>query len=429
MNATRSGFRRIAATAALAAVLAAGAAAGDARDAYRDGQNALVDGRFADAESLFRQAIAERAEAKVGTFRRDYLPYYYLGRALEGQGRCREALDAWTEAERQGQVLKSAEDATDLAARQQRCQDRIRALDAARTAAEQAVARARKAEQTLSRLAETPDLAALWSDGDPSFAAREQAARERLAGAARLLEPAAGEDPAPFQEAKLQANQAAGELDQVTADAQARLAEIRDAASSALGRLEAAEFRARSELRQVAFLEPFPPEVGRRAAALRRALDDTVAKKATAAPAQLDRLGRALRDAAASLRQAAQGPPESLRNAVEAYLGGRYEEVLATLDGESFRDPRAAAEACLLRSAARYALYVLGSEQDAEMGAALHREVLACRELKPASQIDAKFFSPRFIAFYESLPALDEETEQSGGEGEDAESLGTERPE
>ena len=67
--------------------------------AYERGQVALVEGRPAEAESAFRGALAARPEPgcrlrTYGVRVRDYAPWYYLGVALEEQGRRDEALAA-----------------------------------------------------------------------------------------------------------------------------------------------------------------------------------------------------------------------------------------------------------------------------------------------------------------------------------------------
>lgn len=386
----------------------AAAAAADARS-YKNGLNALADRRYPDAEKYFREAIADRSDERSGGLRKSYLPHYYLGVALSEQERCAEALEAWRASEGQGQVQRTEDEGKELPRRKQRCLDKIHELESARGAAEQAVARARKASQTLARLRESPELAKEWSAGEPSLETREEKARRELEEAARLLGAAAGEDPAPHQQAKTLANGAATAFDEIRSEAQTRLTELRDATSSALERLEASEAKARAGLGQLAHLEPFPPELRKIAVAVTQALDETVARKAEAGAAELGRLRQDLDAAAARLAEAAQGPPATLRAAAEAFLAGRHDDVLATLQGEAYRDPRAVGQACLLRAAAGFELQERSEEPDPERAAALRREVLECRKLVAAARIPPRFFSPRFIRFYENPEAGREE--------------------
>lgn len=399
-------LRILAACLALAGCGAAAAAA-DARS-YKDGLNALADRRYSDAEKHFRDAIADRSEERSGGLRRTYLPYYYLGVALAEQGRCAEALAAWQASEAQGQVQRSEEEGRELPGRKQRCLDQVQELESARNAAEQAVARARKASQTLARLRESPEIASRWGaaepSGAPSFALREAAARGELEEAARLLGAAAGEDPAPLQQAKTLANRAATSFDELRSDAQARLTKLRDAASSALERLEASEAQARARLGQLAFLEPFPPELRKSAVAVTQALEEIVERKAEAGAAELARLRQNLDEASARFAEAAKGPPGTLQAAAKAFLAGRHDDVLVALEGEAYRDPRAAGQACLLKVAARFELHERAGKRDPEAAAVLREEVLACRKLVATAKIPQRFFSPRFIHYYDNPP-------------------------
>lgn len=399
-------------SALLLAVGWAETSAADARS-YKNGLNALDDARYADAERYFREAIVDRSEERSGGLRRTYLPHFYLGVALARQGRCADALEVWKESEAQGQVQRTEEGA-ELPGYKQRCLDRVGALDSARGAAEQAVARARKASQTLGRLREGSPLADLWSRGEPSLAAREAAARERLEEAARLLGSEAGEDPGPLQQAKTQANQAATEFDEIRSDAQASLAELRDAESNALERLQASEAKARAGLGQLAHLEPFPPELRRKAVAVTKALDETVERKAEAGADELVRLRQTLDAAAAGLAEAAQGPPGTLRAAAEAFLAGRHDDVLATLEGETYRDQRATGQACLLRAASRFELQQRARDRDPAKAAALREDVLGCRKLVAAAAIPTRYFSPRFIRFYQDPPEPEAGADEDG---------------
>lgn len=414
-------FDRVGRPAAVIAVLLAwllpALAAADARDRYKDGVDALKEGRFPAAEQAFRDAIAERAEERVGTFRRDYLPHFQLGVALEEQNRCREALASWAESQRQGEIEKAAAENAELRRRTQRCEEKVRELDAARAAAEQAVARAREAALAMKRLQAKPELAAVWNDGEPSFAGRQQDVLQRTGEAERRLGAIADSHGVrPLQEVKMLANQVVGEIEAFVADAEARLRSIQDAASSALDRLQAVEQRATDELGAVAYLQPYPPELGRRVEELRQTLQAVAADKRSASPQALAALQARLEDDLSRLQQAAAPPPAGLRTAVKAFLSGDYESVLATLEGERYRDPRAAGQACLLRAAARHAFWVLSGETEDELLAALLTDVEECRRLRPPPPIPARFFSPRFLRFYENPPPPEGDAEAVEGE-------------
>jgi len=75
---------------------------------------ALKGGKFERAEEKVREALKEESQAREwilisGGTRYPYLPYYVLGAALSGQGKCPEAVDAWRESLRQGQIQQNKE--------------------------------------------------------------------------------------------------------------------------------------------------------------------------------------------------------------------------------------------------------------------------------------------------------------------------------
>ncbi len=405
-------------TVAVLAVFGAAPSSGQARESYRKGVEAVEADRFAAAEAELRAAIAERGEERVTSLRRDYLPHYYLGIALAGQGDCLGALSAWAVSEQQGQIQQARRNEhQDLRTRRKGCVTRIRELDAARTAAEQALAGARKAASFLEELHRTAELAAAWETGDPSFASRQRDAEARLEETDRQLRSASqGIDPVPLGQARSQAEKVAEELDAIASDARERLGEITSAAADALDNLETLEQSAHGEYGSVAYLSPFPEQLGRRVAALQRDLNQVTERKASAGSDELARLTSALRDSLASLRRVAKGPPQELKTAAEAYLGGDFEGTLVALAEAGFREARAAGYACLLRAASRHALYVYGGKVEEELLAELQDDIATCGALEPPPKIPPRFFSPRFVRFYEStLEAQARSAAEAGG--------------
>ncbi|HRQ65422.1 MAG TPA: hypothetical protein PKZ76_11290 [Xanthomonadaceae bacterium] len=93
--------------------------------------------------------------------------------------------------------------------------------------------------------------------------------------------------------------------------------------------------------------------------------------------------------------------PAALRNALDAYLGGRYGDVL-DFDPTALPDARARAHGHLLRAAARHALAQLGDPRGNDQGA-LRADVRAARREQPGISIDATLFSPRFRSRFAEL--------------------------
>ncbi len=99
-------------------------------------------------------------------------------------------------------------------------------------------------------------------------------------------------------------------------------------------------------------------------------------------------------------RPRASAAAESLRPALEAYLAGRYADVLR-LGARPAGDPRVGWHLQILRAAAAYQLAELGSGPDD--AATIAREAAnEARRLDAARRPDATFYSPKFVAFYGS---------------------------
>ncbi|RMH22312.1 MAG: hypothetical protein D6696_03750 [Acidobacteria bacterium] len=394
---------------ALAALLIAaalpGVARGEWREHYNRGREAFAAGRYAEAVEALQAALAERSDERPGgglLSGRRYTPRYYLGAALAELGRCREALAHFADAEAQGAIQKTPDHA-DLLRRRHACEERLRRLETARRTARAAVEEMEQAARGLAALRRMPALAEAWEQGEPSLAQLEdQAARQARQARQRLAAGEAGDDLAALAAAAEQAQRAAIAYRDAADEARSRRQAIDQATASALETLEATEASAHRALRSVADLAPYPPRLGARVAALERLLERVVATKGSARPAELAALTDELKKAMASLAAASRRPPEPLIDAVEHYLAGDYEGVFEALAERPFKDPRARAHSCLLRAAAAYAMVQLDGAQE-ERGAAtrLARALDDCRALRSPPAPDRRFFSPRFIAFFD----------------------------
>lgn len=91
----------------------------------------------------------------------------------------------------------------------------------------------------------------------------------------------------------------------------------------------------------------------------------------------------------------AQRVPAPLLEAFRNYLGGRYAEVIR-LNPDSFGDPRARAQALLIRAAARQ----IQGELDGTGADAARADIRAVRAINPSLAPDPALFSPRFRSLY-----------------------------
>ncbi len=392
-------------------VLVAGVASATPKETHKLGVAAIESGRWADAERFFREAIAERPQEKFNRLLKSaYLPHYYLGIALAEQANCKSALGSWAESNRQGHIQKS-DLAGDLNRRRERCQSHLRQVEAVKTEVGQLLSQVGDASTSLSSLSKTPELTALWNHGEPSFGSRQQSADKKLADARKRF-AATGENLDRFDRAKSLANSALAELNAVVTDARQRLGQLNADAAAALGQLEEVEQSARRVLRSISDLAPYPRRLASRVATVDRTLKEIQESKSGSSAQRLNELAGALSASLSALRSAARRPPKELSQAVEAFLGGLYQDALALLDVPSLSDnPRTKPHVCLIRAASGHALWVLGGEQDDALRDLAAEAILACVEetteasqpssLKPSLPLSLKFFSPRFVEFHD----------------------------
>ncbi len=413
----------------------AGLASATPKETHKRGVEAIEAGRWEDAARFFQEAIAEKPEEKVRLIGADYLPHYYLGVALSELGRCRSALDALKESERQAQVQKS-DHAADLTRRRTRCQDHLRRVTAAKQAVEQILTEAGEAAAALKNLSHAPELAPLWDQGSPSYGSRQRGAEMGLAKAReRFAAGGEGGEIARLDEAKSLAETALAELKATRADARRRLGELNAAIAAALEQLEVVEDGARKLLRSVADLAPYPRRLGSRVAAVDQILKQIAETESAANPQQLSEMAGELTDAMAALRRASRRPPRELSQAVEAYLNGSYEDALALVDDDHLkRSAQARPYVCLIQAASHHGLWVLGGERDDAARDLAVEAINGCAESTPDEEppslpLSSKIFSPRFVDFYNAavqadLPPMELEGDDGGPEPPVAEPAG-----
>ena len=93
-------------------------------------------------------------------------------------------------------------------------------------------------------------------------------------------------------------------------------------------------------------------------------------------------------------------PPTKLRRAVDAFFAGDYEETVRLLGTIPSSPAKTRAHALLLRSAARYTLFLLGGETDYALRGMATADVTACRKADRDLVPDEEVFSPRFRDFF-----------------------------
>lgn len=377
-------------------------------DGYKDGLDALEAGEWVAAERHFRAAIEDKPEARKRLFAKPYMPYYYLGVALAEQGRCEEALEAFTESEHQGLITEQAEEHADLERRRQACRQRIERrneVDAALAAARQAVEAARAEAQSVASLRQAPDLARRWGQGSPSLARREAQAQSRLDEAVRVLEAfrRGQDDPGTLRQVTEAARQAREELASILADARSLRGEVRATREGLLDELDGAAEQARSALDASRDLAPYPPSITAQRREILRLLEQREALATSATLDEIESLRDRLRQAARTLRDESAGPPGELLAAAGALFSGRYGQVLELLEDRTFPNRRANAHAHLLRAAARYYLYEAGERQDETLLDAARKDAAVARRMDSGVTLPERAFPPGFRKLWDEV--------------------------
>ncbi|HVS03905.1 MAG TPA: hypothetical protein VMT16_14155 [Thermoanaerobaculia bacterium] len=402
--ATAAPSRASSAFAAVLALTLAAAAAADYKESYRRGLDAIERQQWREAVQHLRLAIAERPEASgllSGPLFRRYTPHYHLGVALAESGDCRGAIEAFDASQQQGKLGR--DEVADLEQRRAACQRLVQGVDAAVTAAQEAVDAAAAEAFAVAGIERSPVMGNVWGEGAPSFADRQEPATARLAEARSALR--SGQERlslADVERAAALAAEARSELVRLRRDAEARQAALEERASRELAEMGRVVDSAERDLRYVrGQLAPLAPRAAAAADALAAAIQEAgqvgMATPISALEALHDRLRRDLRE----LRAAVKAPPERLLAAATAYLRADYERVLELLAGAELGEERAAAHACLLRAAARWGLAAMAVEEErSALLDAAHRELGSCGAEDRGVEPLARAFPPDFRAFY-----------------------------
>jgi hypothetical protein len=349
--------RKAAGSVLLAALFATAPLYADYRDSFQRGYQAINRGRFVDAISLLHQALAEKPNESgemvtiIGSFSVQYLPHYYLGVALARGGNCPAALREWEQSESQG-VIKTSSEAGALRESRAKCGGDPQVV-LAKTAATTVLDTAQAQDKTLHDLLERPRGREVVAR-DPDLPNRQHRLEQTLSS---IADQVARSKTTPEASAALDAaTGAARQMHHLLEQARTIVAEAREAAEQ-------------------------PP---------------APAAQATP-PAPVPSAGKTPRMPAPP---AATAETEALHTAGRAFFAGDYGGTLGALRAVGFTNRRAGAQAALFQAAARMAQYWLGGEQDEALVRQAQEDVAACKRLNRTLRPSAKFFSPRFVAFF-----------------------------
>lgn len=398
-------LRRLLAFVAVFAVLSSGSPvfAAEFLAHYKAGLAAVQNEDWETARDRMGRAIEIQPKSKVrikkALYFKHYLPHHYLGMALFNLGDCVGALVAWQESTAQGVIARLPE-YEQLAAGRQVCLQHRSELESSLVEAESLIAAASVAALRAQRDMEEVqgrEIAELETLSD-----RFQTARTLLEQAEGLLAQADGS----LEKLQRSAAAAAGAQDgfefvsiELAKRLQAAAAEQVETRAT-LNQLVVAGVRA---LEASEYLEPYPPGIADHRQRLEALVTRVGDLEVTAGNEQLVGLARQLRQTVAALERATTAPPTELTAAAEAFLGGRYRQVLELLADTEFDSSQATAQAHLLQAASLFALSRSQEGMDPKLLERARREVLSSLSLDEAVPIPSpRVFSPRFIEFFEA---------------------------
>jgi hypothetical protein len=442
----------------LLVLLSAGAPAlaQDYQTPFVEGMRARDQKNWSDAISNFQAAAAARSGEAAdrvplyGMRTALYLPHYYLGEAYANSGNCVAALEQFAESERQGVVQKTGEYKGLLNLRA-RCQGMVapRVVETPRPAApaplptvvavvaapqsqapapsptenaqvqqtfreaQSEVARAEAAATAEAKLHDSSAGSGFWQK-DPSLGAREKKAKEDLAAARGALEEGKARGDISrlrsARDAAARASQEFGDLQRLVSDGQKIViaSQVTAVPSPLLRDINSRIKSAGQLLADASRSRSLPAEAAGPKADLERLLGKSQ-KLNSATPSEQKAFADQLKSATLRFTDALRPTPAPVAAAVpprllegaSAYFAGDYARAALTLESApDSSDRHAVAEARLIRSAARYALYVIGGAKDSGLQQRAAQDASDCRRLDPGVSPSRKVFSPRFVQFF-----------------------------
>ncbi|HVR28120.1 MAG TPA: hypothetical protein VMS86_01185 [Thermoanaerobaculia bacterium] len=385
-------------------LLAAAPGEGQYLNAYKAGLEAIEAQDWEQAASSMSAAILERRDEKmklpVRLFRRPYIPHFYLGYARFKLDDCDAALAAWAESDRQG-VLAKLDEAEVARRGREECAQRTRQreIGPVRQEARRLLSRTSVGAAALLDLARGEDARDVWSRGSPSPSSRHAEGVDLMRQARELLADDRL-DRDTILRAEALTREAGAIFDAVRTDLERLIQEHRVEIADREESIDARVASARAILARTSYLAPYPRLV-RKARADLEGLVAESQRRERRSQVHLDGLAARLETSIEELERLTAAPPETLDAAVAAYLRGRHQEVVEALAATELGERRARAHARLLLAASRHALYLEGGELDHELRAAAADDARACRRDDASIAPTERFFSPRFIAFFD----------------------------
>jgi hypothetical protein len=404
------------------ALMLSGAARADVYDDYDAGVKAAERGDWATTERIMKQVLRE--QASVGRVRlygavfKEYIPHYYLGKALLNQGDCRGALNSFNNSDHRKalQIGVFRSQAQEQAQLEAQCQQQLAQAEVPKPADPRPVAQTepkptepRPADPRPAdpRPADPRPVEPRPVEPKPPASTLPQAAlaatrkkledgKRRASGIEQILASSplrgTGDARALGNELRQQTQALSGSESRLGAvKTQAELSTVDSAIEASLralttlaGRVDAARdgLVQADQLRQL--------ELARNRARASVADSDSKLTEARAAGVPAASLA-SLESARESLLQA----PEDLRRYLGLFLNADYQRVAEWANPNRLPEAKDRALGLLLRAAARYRLYVTGGESDSRLLAQVDADLREAKRLDRNLKPSEKLYSPR----------------------------------
>ncbi len=417
---------------ALVVSTVAPSAYGDFLDSYKRGLEKMEGQEWSQAAQWMRKAIEDRSEESprlpARFYFQPYIPHYHLGIAYYQLNDCRKAIGSWVESERQGVIVKRDEFAV-IAQRRRICDRRMKLHGQALGAAEQQLNQATAAFRELAALTNAPDLAALWSSGDPSVAERQRMAERLLSESGQRIDTARQRAEAVdrLESGGRQADAARTVFETILQEVEAFRVSRTKRLRSEGQKLQKTITAAKRLLAQGLGPASSSPLARRRQGELRGRLEK--AQEAQGASSdltedQLKKLESQLSRTVNGLRQAKATPPTPLLEAADAWFQADANRVIEILTDAQLRGRKTKAHAHLLLAAAHFSLSRTGEIITVQEGepeedevrdddpntdgdhlpldhlTAARNHVAACQEADSRLEPIQAAFSPAFRTFF-----------------------------
>lgn len=400
---------------------------------YGSGVRDYTKGDYGDAIESLQEAIDQESKAQekvriYGMRYEPYMPYFFLGQAKFKNGDCTGALAAWKESLAQS-VIQNQEQFSELQANMATCDSLKVDVTQIAQSAQDAIGRLQHRIDLFAKLETEQLLSSEWTSRWQPELNRARASVQTLSTS---LQTAIDQtDEAGIKAVQAEALAADGAINDAQGLAVARVSTIKQSQAQDASRqlnesrdvlVQAISAGKSMEIKQGSV------QMGTLQQQLQTLLaqGESTIDSGSANPKQFRELAQNISNVsrryslaeqdwqaeqrqaqlaeenAAAAKAAAQRriPPNTLKQAAEAYFAGNYESAVSLSNPDSLREDRAKVQALLFRAAASHKLYVLSGENNTQAKQRSEDDIRAIKRLNRNFSPYIAAFSPGFLELF-----------------------------